>query len=101
MVNNFIPKVEEIREIKHEIPSYEEFMKTYNADEAVVSSYEIEYQNKVLNYPQYGPGNEQSKTLTKVGVGVGLTVLTVICPPAGAIVATGVAAEGALITAVG
>jgi len=31
--NNNLPPIEEIREIKNEVPSYEEFMRTYQADE--------------------------------------------------------------------
>jgi hypothetical protein len=31
--NNNLPPIEEIRELKNEIPSFEEFMKTYQADE--------------------------------------------------------------------
>jgi hypothetical protein len=43
MVNeNLIPKTEEIREIKSEIPSYEEFMKTYKSDKTIENSYEVE-----------------------------------------------------------
>jgi len=33
------PKMEEVQEIKLEIPSYEEFMKTYKSDEATENSY--------------------------------------------------------------
>ena len=42
MVNNNIPPVEEIRYLSTEIPSYEEFMKTYKFDEKVNASYESE-----------------------------------------------------------
>lgn len=43
MVNeNLIPKVEEIREIKNEIPSYEEFMKTYKGNDKVSAGYDSE-----------------------------------------------------------
>ena len=40
--NNLIAKVEEIHEIKDEIPSYEEFMKIYQSDDKVTASYESE-----------------------------------------------------------
>jgi|SRR3954451_1581024 len=35
-------KVEEIREIKNEFPSYEEFMKNYESDKKVNESYDLE-----------------------------------------------------------
>ena len=37
--DNLIPKTETIYELKNEIPSYEEFLKTYQGDEAVENSY--------------------------------------------------------------
>ena len=45
--NNLIPKenkaqIEEIREIENQIPTYEEFLKNYNANEKVSESYENE-----------------------------------------------------------
>lgn len=49
MVNeNLIPKeniykTEIVQELKQEIPSYEKFMRTYNANEAIVNSYEHEF----------------------------------------------------------
>ena len=65
MVNeNIIPKTETVYELKdkYEIPSFEEFMKTYQIDEANEFLTEIEYQDRVLHGPQYGPGNEQSNS---------------------------------------
>src|SRR5436305_13122540 len=63
----FIPnenykKVEEIKylEENYQPMSYEEFMKTYQSNEASEFLAEAEYQDRVLNGPQYGPGNEQS-----------------------------------------
>jgi len=35
-------KIEEVREINNEIPSYEEFLENYNADEKISKSYENE-----------------------------------------------------------
>ena len=54
--NNLTPKVEEIREIKYETPSYEEFMKNYKFDKVLEDNYETEWQDRVLHGPQYGPG---------------------------------------------
>jgi hypothetical protein len=48
MVNeNNIPKTETVYELKNEIPSFEEFMKTYEYDERIINSYkdEVEYVN--------------------------------------------------------
>lgn len=47
MTKNLIPienkkPVETVYELKAEYPSFEEFQKTYQADEAVISSYENE-----------------------------------------------------------
>ena|SRR6185295_12008088 len=62
--NNLIPKenfkkVEEVREIKNEVPSFEEFMKTYNENKEVVDSYESEfdsYGDISVRGTYYGPG---------------------------------------------
>ncbi|CAI2192708.1 7115_t:CDS:2 [Funneliformis geosporum] len=43
-------KVEEVREIENQIPSYEEFLKNYNADEKVSDSYE----NELNSYDDIG-----------------------------------------------
>jgi len=59
MVNKypyFMPKVEEVKYLNTEIPTYEEFLKTYKENEQVNASYEAEYQERLLNGPQYGPG---------------------------------------------
>ncbi|CAH1755680.1 6734_t:CDS:2 [Entrophospora sp. SA101] len=60
-----IPKVEEIREIKNEYPSYEEFIKIYEPNEEVEILTEVEYQDRLLHGPQYGPGNEQSSSSSR------------------------------------
>jgi len=62
--NNLIPKenlakVEEVREINNETPSFEEFMKTYESDKEVVDSYEFEvdsYGDIRTKGTYYGPG---------------------------------------------
>jgi len=62
MVNeNFIPKVEEIREIKTEIPTYEEFMKTYQSDKAVINGFESEINSLERGY---GPMYNSSTSFT-------------------------------------
>jgi hypothetical protein len=40
-----VPKIEEVREIKSEIPTYEEFLKDYKQDQAVSDSYENEIES--------------------------------------------------------
>lgn len=37
-----IPKIEEVREVENQIPTYEEFLKNYQADQEVSESYENE-----------------------------------------------------------
>ena len=62
---NLIPKVEEIREIKNKIPSYEEFLRNYDYDEGVSKSYENEYDAEVSQNLGYGPGKKDFKGLYK------------------------------------
>ena len=52
-----IPKIEEVREIENEIPSYEEFLKNYKADQEVSGSYEneIESYSDISSPKIYGP----------------------------------------------
>jgi hypothetical protein len=61
MVNeNLIPKVEEIHEIKNEIPSYEEFTKNYKSDELVSESYQTELEAQIRGYgPMIRYGSER------------------------------------------
>jgi hypothetical protein len=51
------PKIEEIREINNEIPTYEEFLKTYQVDQKVNESYEneIESYGDIEVNKGYGP----------------------------------------------
>lgn len=53
------------------------------------------------NREDYGPGNEQSKAAAKEIGGVALTTLTIICPPAGLVVGSGVATAGAITAVIG
>jgi len=52
-----IPKIEEVREIKNEIPTYEEFVKNYQADQETNNSYEneIESYSNIETPKGYGP----------------------------------------------
>jgi len=45
-----IPKIEEVRELKNEIPTYEEFLKNYQADQEISDSYE----NELNSYSDIG-----------------------------------------------
>jgi len=81
-------KVEEVREIKNEIPSYEEFMENYNENKEVVDSYENEFDSydDIRVNRSYGPGNNASsekkqQAAASVAIGTGLVVTTAICPP--------------------
>ena len=82
--------------IKNEIPSYEEFMKTYQEEERVIDSYyyEVDSHGDIRVVKCYGPGNETSKEVVKV---VGKTVISV--GAAGAILATGGAAAPVVLGA--
>lgn len=105
-----IPKTEEIRYLdnNNQPQNYEDFMKTYEPNGAVEVITEAEYQDRLLHGPQYGPGGEMSKesqetakTAGKVFTGLGVAAVTIICPPAGIGLATGVAVGGATTFAVG
>jgi len=98
MVNeNIIPKTETVYELKNKIPSFEEFMKTYQSDEASEFLAEAEYQDKVLHGPQYGPGGSNSKEATKVTMSVLLAASYAFPPlaPVGIAVSVGVGVTGA------
>jgi hypothetical protein len=45
-----IPKIFEVREVENKIPSYEEFLKNYQADQEVSNSYE----NELNSYDDIG-----------------------------------------------
>ena len=78
-------KVEEVREINTEIPSYEEFMKNYESNEEVEILTEAEYQDRALHGSQFGPGNEQSRDVAKkVG---SIALATTYFSPLGAVTA--------------
>lgn len=53
-----LPKIAEVRYLKIEIPTYEEFMKTYEKDEKVSASCELEYQDQLSHDSQCGPGKK-------------------------------------------
>ena len=60
-----IPKVEEIREIENQIPTYEDFIKSYKGDELVENSYQAEHEAKISHGPQYGPGKSDFSGLCR------------------------------------
>src|ERR1044072_4992625 len=88
----------------YQIPSFEEFMKTYEGDEKTSDSYtdELASYSDIRVEKSYGPGNsmseeEKKETLKKTtGVvgGIGIAALSIVCPPAGAaaIVSTAICA---------
>src|SRR5439155_9241958 len=57
--------VEIVQELKsdYEIPSFEEFMKTYESDDKLINSYEDEFSSQVVQGSQYGPGRSDFKAL--------------------------------------
>jgi hypothetical protein len=56
--NNNFPPIEEVREIKNEIPSYEEFLRSYKENEHVSASYWVENEVQVKGYgPCYSCGD--------------------------------------------
>src|SRR3954451_23766466 len=68
MINeNLIPQTETVYELKEEykVPSFEEFMKTYELSEEAEILAETEYQDQVLNGSQYGPGKSDFKGLCR------------------------------------
>ena len=84
-------KTEEIRYLNTEIPSYEEFMKTYDYDEALMASYEAEYEALRQIYG-YGPGFGEWLLKTTIVVGGGF-----VLGPIPAMVIGGVSAGGSQI----
>ena len=62
MVNeNLIPETEEVRYLNSEVPTYEEFMKSYKSDERISDSYDLENQDQALYGPQHGPSGRKKK----------------------------------------
>ncbi len=104
-----IKKVEEVREIENKIPSYEEFMKSYENDESLNDNYELEVDSygDIGANKSYGPGSSQSsysdssdrsrraRHLGKSGVGVTSGIVSRAVTP----IVPGVV--GAVTTAVG
>jgi hypothetical protein len=95
--NNLLPKenykkVEEVREIdsKYEIPSFEEFMKSYQEDEKTIDSYNLEvdsYGDIRVKGTYYGPGFwDDIKGVVKPVASVALVAASVF-PPTAAIAA--------------
>lgn len=82
--NNLIPKeniakVEEVREIENEIPTYEEFMKNYNENKEAVDS----YGDLRVKGTYYGPGfwdNVWTGTKKVGGFALAVSYATPIAP---------------------
>jgi len=60
VIENQIPKTETVYELKDEykVPSFEEFMETYESDEGTENSYydEFNYYGNIGTPASYGPG---------------------------------------------
>jgi hypothetical protein len=54
--------VHELKE-EYKVPSFEEFMKTYESDYKIIDSYEDELEAKSIQGSQYGPGRSDFKAL--------------------------------------
>ena len=99
--NNGIPievnkkPFETVYELKDEykVPSFEEFMKTYEPSEKVEFLAEAEYQDRVSHGPKFGPGNEQSVAATVAAAGA-TVVGGVVIVVTGGVAAPAVAAVG-------
>ena len=86
---NLIPKTETIQELKDEykIPTYEEFMKTYNKSKETVDSYENEfdsYGDIRIKGTYYGPGfwDEFLRPVTSVALAISyVTPLAAVTVP--------------------
>lgn len=101
VIENQIPKTETIYELKEEykVPSFEEFMKTYQPSEKSEFLAEAEYQDQALRGPQYGSGGSNSKEATKGAMSVLLAVSYAIPPlaPVGITVSVGMGVAGAVM----
>jgi hypothetical protein len=111
--NNGIPievnkkPFEIVQEVNNEIPTYEEFMKTYNADKKVNENYELEidsYGDIRIKGTYYGPGFwDDIKGVVKPVTSVALVAASMF-PPTAAIavpVAFGVMGTGAATMGLG
>ena len=113
--NNLIAQIENkkpvelVQELKDEyqVPSFEEFMKGYEGDEAVSKNYQDEFDSygDIRINRSYGPGNSQSseENVAKAGrfvTGTFLTVATIACPPAGLTAAATLSVAGPVIKGV-
>lgn len=87
-------QVEEVREMEKEVPSFEKFKHTYQANQEVSDSYasEEEVEGEAVSY---GPGNEESRTKAKAAAEIGIALTTIVCPPAGIGLAAGTTVAGA------
>ena len=85
--NNNLPLIEEVRELKNEIPSYEEFMKNWKEDENL--NYDDLNSGDIGTQKGYGPGlfgdivnGEAGKHLTDVATAAAVNTASVVLVPA-------------------
>ena len=98
---------ETVQEVKNEVPSFEEFMKTYETDEEVVDNYDLEvdsYGDIRIKGTYYGPGFwDDIKGFVKP-VTSGVLIAASIFPPTAAVampITLGVAGVGATTMGIG
>src|ERR1700753_4139889 len=67
VIENKIAKTEMVYELKEEykVPTYEEFIKTYENDDKIIDSYQAEHEAKINHGPQYGPGKSDFSGLCR------------------------------------
>jgi hypothetical protein len=60
---------------KYKIPTFEEFMKTYEFDDGIVNSYDNEFNSQAVQGSQYGLGKSDFKGICrKIKNELGLTI---------------------------
>jgi hypothetical protein len=80
LIKESLAKIEEVREIDNKVLSYEEFMKTYEADERVVNSYEDEVNHVNVWVPKgVGPCSWNNPNC-ECYLSQGFVLLKVPCP---------------------
>jgi hypothetical protein len=99
--------IELVYELKNEVPSYEEFMKTYEGEKGAVDNYESEvdsYSDIRIKGTYYGPGFwDDIKGVVKP-IATGALVVASVFPPTAAVaapIAYTVIGAGAAATGIG
>jgi len=107
-INQYVNKkpFEIVQEVNNEVPSFEEFMKTYEVDEKAIDSYNGEFDGygDIRIVKCYGPGFwDDIKGFVKPVASVALVAASVF-PPTAAVAAPitlGIAGTGAAVAGVG